>query len=113
MASAFADIGFDVVTGPLFQTPQEAAQLAMMHEVDVIGLSSLAAGHLSQVPMLKSELKEAGGSDIEVIVGGIIPPGDIPILESHGVGAVFPSGTMIADAAIDLLDMLGKTRNTA
>ena len=113
VASAFADIGFEVVTGPLFQTPKEAAQLAMMHEVDVIGLSSLAAGHLSQVPMLKSELKEAGGGDIEVIVGGIIPPGDIPILESHGVGAVFPSGTMIADAAIDLLDMLGKTRNTA
>jgi methylmalonyl-CoA mutase len=113
VASAFADIGFDVVTGPLFQTPQEAADLAMQHEVDVIGLSSLAAGHLTQVPELKAELTKRGGERVEVIVGGIIPPGDIPVLESHGVAAVFPSGTMIAEAALDLLDLLGKTRNVA
>ena len=113
VASAFADVGFEVVTGPLFQTPMEAAELALMHEVDVIGLSSLAAGHLSQVPALKAELKQRGGGEIEIIVGGIIPPGDIPLLESHGVAAVFPSGTMIADAALNLLDILGKTRNTA
>ena len=113
VASAFADIGFDVVTGPLFQTPQEAADLAMQHEVDVIGLSSLAAGHLTQVPELKAELTARGGERVEVIVGGIIPPGDIPVLESHGVAAVFPSGTMIAEAALDLLDLLGKTRNVA
>ena len=113
VASAFADIGFDVVTGPLFQTPQEAADLAMQHDVDVIGLSSLAAGHLTQVPELKAELTKRGGERVEVIVGGIIPPGDIPVLESHGVAAVFPSGTMIAEAALDLLDLLGKTRNVA
>ena len=113
VASAFADIGFDVVTGPLFQTPDEAADMAIMHDVDVVGLSSLAAGHLTQVPELKSALKERSGDHIEVIVGGIIPPGDIPQLESHGVAAVFPSGTMIAEAALDLLDILGKTRNVA
>jgi len=85
----------------------------MQHDVDVIGLSSLAAGHLTQVPELKAELTKRGGERVEVIVGGIIPPGDIPVLESHGVAAVFPSGTMIAEAALDLLDLLGKTRNVA
>ena len=113
VSSAFADAGFDVITGPLFQTPEEAASLAIDHQVDVIGLSSLAAGHLTQVPELKSELKKRNAAEIEVIVGGIIPPGDIPVLESHGVAAVFPAGTMIASAALDLLDILGKQRNVA
>lgn len=113
VASAFADAGFDVITGPLFQTPIEAADMAIDHQVDVIGLSSLAAGHLTQVPELKSALKGRSASDIEVIVGGIIPPGDIPILESYGVAAVFPAGTMITSAALDLLDILGKQRNVA
>ena len=113
VASAFADAGFDVITGPLFQTAEEAAEMAIDHQVDVIGLSSLAAGHLTQVPELKSVLKSRSASDIEVIVGGIIPPGDIPVLESHGVAAVFPAGTMIASAALDLLDILGKQRNVA
>ena len=113
VASAFADAGFDVITGPLFQTPEEAAAMAIEQQVDVIGLSSLAAGHLTQVPELKSALKARSASKIEVIVGGIIPPGDIPILESHGVAAVFPAGTMIASAALDLLDILGKQRNVA
>jgi methylmalonyl-CoA mutase len=113
VASAFADAGFEVLTGPLFQTPEEAAKMAIDHGVDVVGLSSLAAGHLTQVPALKAELKRLSAPDIEVIVGGIIPPGDIPVLESHGVAAVFPAGTMIVRAALDLLDILGKQRNVA
>ena len=113
VSSAFADAGFDVITGPLFQTPEEAAKMAVDNQVDVIGLSSLAAGHLTQVPALKTELAKLNSSEIEVIVGGIIPPGDIPVLESHGVAAVFPAGTMIANAALDLLDILGKQRNVA
>ena len=113
VSSAFADAGFDVITGPLFQTPEEAAKMAVDNKVDVIGLSSLAAGHLTQVPALKKELVKLNSSEIEVIVGGIIPPGDIPVLESHGVAAVFPAGTMIANAALDLLDILGKQRNVA
>lgn len=113
VSSAFADAGFDVITGPLFQTSEEAAKMAVDNKVDVIGLSSLAAGHLTQVPALKKELVKLNYSEIEVIVGGIIPPGDIPVLESHGVAAVFPAGTMIANAALDLLDILGKQRNVA
>jgi methylmalonyl-CoA mutase len=113
VASAFADAGFDVVTGPLFQTPQEAAQTAIDEAVDVVGLSSLAAGHLTQVPELKQELNKRGHKDIDVIVGGVIPPADIPVLESHGVAAVFSSGTMITAAALELLDILGKRRNVA
>ena len=87
VASAFADAGFDVVTGPLFQTADEAAGLAVAEQVDVIGLSSLAAGHMTQVPEVRSALK-AAGVGITLVVGGIIPPGDIPQLESHGVAAV-------------------------
>ncbi|XDZ67080.1 methylmalonyl-CoA mutase [Alphaproteobacteria bacterium LSUCC0684] len=113
VASAFADAGFDVVTGPLFQTPEEAADLAMEQEVDVIGLSSLAAGHLTQVPELKEALKARGAEDIYVVVGGIIPPGDVAVLETHGVAAVFPAGTMIGAAALELMDILGKRRNVA
>ena len=113
VASAFADCGFEVVIGPLFQTPDEAAKLAVEKEVDAVGLSSLAAGHLTQVPQLKDALKALGGGDIEVVVGGIIPPGDVPVLESHGVAAVFPSGTMIGEAALELMDILGKHRNVA
>ncbi len=121
VASAFADAGFDVITGPLFQTPIEAAELAVKSGVDVIGLSSLAAGHLTQVPALKAALKaaqeatqkdDATKDDIKIVVGGIIPPGDIPQLIDGGVSAVFPSGTMIVDAAFDLLDLLDKKRNS-
>jgi len=113
VASAFADAGFDVVTGPLFQTSEEAADLAIAEEVDVIGLSSLAAGHLTQVPELKAALKARGGAEIHVVVGGIIPPGDVAVLETHGVAAVFPAGTMIGAAALELMDILGKRRNVA
>ncbi len=111
VASAFSDVGFDVVTGPLFQTPQEAAALAISKGVDAVGLSSLAAGHLTQVPALKAELDRLNAKDIAVIVGGIIPPGDVAVLESYGVAAVFPAGTMIAKAGLELLDILGKHRN--
>ena len=107
VASAFSDSGFDVVIGPLFQTPGEAAKLAVDREVDAIGLSSLAAGHLTQVPELKQALDALGGGAIEIVVGGI------PVLESHGVSAVFPSGTMIGEAALELMDILGKDRNVA
>ena len=113
VASAFADAGFDVVTGPLFQTSEEAAAMAISKDVDVIGLSSLAAGHLTQVPAIKAELARLNAHEIEVIVGGIIPPGDVPVLESYGVAAVFPAGTMIAQAGLELLDILGKHRNKA
>ena len=113
VASAFADCGFEVVIGPLFQTPEEAADLAVEQQVDVVGLSSLAAGHLTQVPQLKDALMAKGGGGIRVVVGGIIPPGDVPALESHGVAAVFPPGTMINDAALELMDILGKRRNVA
>jgi len=113
VASAFADAGFDVVTGPLFQTPEEAAELALKEGVDVIGLSSLAAGHLTQVPELKDALKARHADEIHVVVGGIIPPGDISVLETQGVAAVFPAGTMIGAAALELMDILGKRRNVA
>ena len=113
VASAFADAGFDVVTGPLFQTSEEAADLALAEGVDVIGLSSLAAGHLTQVPELKAALKARGAEEIHVVVGGIIPPGDVAVLETHGVAAVFPAGTMIGAAALELMDILGKRRNVA
>ena len=111
VASAFSDIGFEVTIGALFQTPEEAAEEAVAKNVDVIGLSSLAAGHITQVPLLKSALLSHGGGDIAVIVGGIIPPADVPVLESYGVEAVFSAGSMIANAALDLLDILGKKSN--
>ena len=113
IASAFADSGFDVVVGPLFQTAAEVAELAVGEGVDVVGLSSLAAGHLAQVPDLKSALKGLGAEDISIVIGGIIPPGDVPVLESQGAAAVFPPGTMITSAALNLMDILGKRRNTA
>ena len=113
VASAFSDCGFEVVIGPLFQTPEEAASLAVEKQVDAVGLSTLAAGHLTQVPQLKKALKALGGEGIEVVVGGIIPPGDVQVLETQGAAAVFPSGTMIGDAALELMDILGKHRNVA
>ena len=113
VASAFVDAGFDVVTGPLFQTAAEAASLAVAEKVDVVGLSSLAAGHMTQVPEVRAALNDAGGAGITLVIGGIIPPGDIPQLEADGVAAVFPSGTMIGSAGLELMDILGKRRNMA
>jgi methylmalonyl-CoA mutase len=99
IASAFGDLGFDVDVGPLFATPDEAARQAIAADVHVIGLSTLAAGHLTLVPALKAALEAAGRADILVVVGGVIPPGDYAALEETGVGAIFPPGTVITDAA--------------
>ncbi|MGY1897508.1 methylmalonyl-CoA mutase [Nocardia gipuzkoensis] len=106
IATAFADLGFDVDVGPLFQTPEEVAQQAADNDVHVVGVSSLAAGHLTLVPALRQALAEVGRPDIMVIVGGVIPPGDFDELYQAGAAAIFPPGTVIADAAIDLLKKL-------
>ncbi|MBW0104271.1 methylmalonyl-CoA mutase [Pseudonocardia sp. KRD291] len=106
ISTAFADIGFDVDVGPLFQTPGEVARQAVESDVHVVGASSLAAGHLSLLPELRAELAELGRSDIMVVVGGVIPPGDVQELLDMGAAAVFPPGTVIAEAAVDLLGKL-------
>jgi methylmalonyl-CoA mutase len=106
IASAFADLGWDVDIGPLFQTPGEAARQAVEADVHVIGASSLAAGHLTLVPELRRELAELGREDIMIVVGGVIPPQDVPALLEAGAVAVFPPGTVIHEAAGDLLDRL-------
>ena len=104
IATAFADLGFDVDIGPLFQTPDETARQAVENDVHVVGVSSLAAGHLSLVPSLKNALGELGREDIMIVVGGVIPPNDFDALRSAGAAAIFPPGTVIAKAAIELLD---------
>lgn len=106
IATAFADLGFDVDVGPLFQTPQEVARQAVEADVHIVGASSLAAGHLTLVPELKAALAEYGRGDILVVVGGVIPPQDFQALRDAGAAAIFPPGTVIADAAADLLDQL-------
>jgi methylmalonyl-CoA mutase len=107
IASAFADLGFDVDIGPLFQTPEEAARQAVENDVHIVGVSSLAAGHLTLVPALRKALEALGRGDIMVVVGGVIPPQDYPELYAAGAKAIFGPGTPIADAAIDLLQKLG------
>ena len=107
ISTAFADLGFDVDVGPLFQTPQEAAQQAVEADVHVVGVSSLAAGHLSLIPELKSALEELGREDILIVVGGVIPPQDHEELYEAGAAAIYPPGTVIADAALELLDKIG------
>ncbi|WP_410622016.1 methylmalonyl-CoA mutase [Amycolatopsis sp. cmx-8-4] len=106
IATGFADIGFDVDVGPLFSTPAEVARQAIEADVHVVGVSSLAAGHLSLVPALRHELAELGRADIMVVVGGVIPPQDYPALREAGAAAIFGPGTVLADAAIDLLGQL-------
>jgi len=106
IATAFADIGFDVDVGPLFSTPGEVARQAVEADVHVVGVSSLAAGHLSLVPALRAELAELDRADIMVVVGGVIPPQDYDELRAAGAAAIFGPGTVIADAAIDLLEQL-------
>ncbi len=106
IATAFSDLGFDVDIGPLFQTPEEAAKQAVDHKVHVVGASSLAAGHLTLVPELKGALDAQGRADIMVVVGGVIPPQDFDALYEAGAAAIFPPGTVIAEAAIELLDKL-------
>jgi methylmalonyl-CoA mutase len=107
IASAFADLGFDVDIGPLFQTPEEAARQAVENDVHIVGVSSLAAGHLTLVPALREALEDQGRGDIMIVVGGVIPPQDYPALYEAGAKAIFGPGTPIAEAAIDLLKKLG------
>jgi len=107
IATAFADLGFDVDIGPLFQTPAEVAKQAVEADVHVVGVSSLAAGHLTLVPGLRDELVRLGRADIKITVGGVIPPDDVPTLLEMGAVAVHPPGTVIPDAAVELLDLLG------
>ncbi|MDX0994404.1 methylmalonyl-CoA mutase [Sinorhizobium medicae] len=112
IASAFGDIGFDVVAGPLFQTPEEAAELALAEEVTVLGVSSLAAGHKTLMPQLAEALKERGREDIILVCGGVIPRQDYEYLMENGVSAVFGPGTHVLDAARAILDLIeGKRRN--
>ncbi|WP_040807472.1 methylmalonyl-CoA mutase [Nocardia concava] len=106
IATAFADLGMDVDVGPLFQTPEEVAQQAADNDVHVVGVSSLAAGHLTLVPALRQALADVGRPDIMVTVGGVIPPGDYDELYAAGAAGIFGPGTIIADAAIDLIQKL-------
>jgi len=106
IASAFADLGFDVDIGPLFQTPEEAARQAVENDVHILGVSSLAAGHLTLVPELAGALEAMGRDDIMIVLGGVVPPEDHAALEAAGVKAIFPPGTVIAEAAVDLLKQL-------
>ena len=108
IATAFADIGFDVDVGSLFSTPEEVALQAADNDVHVVGVSSLAAGHLTLVPALRNALAEVGRPDIMIVVGGVIPPGDFDELYAAGATAIFPPGTVIADAAIGLLRKLAE-----
>jgi methylmalonyl-CoA mutase len=106
IVSAFADMGFDVDVGPLFSTPEEVAQQAVDNDVHIVGVSSLAAGHLTLLPALKAALAEHGREDIMVVIGGVIPPDDVATLKEMGAAAVFLPGTVIAKSALDLLARL-------
>ena len=106
IASAFADVGFDVDIGPLFATADEAARQAVENDVHILGLSSLAAAHLTAVPELKAALKKQGRDDIMIIIGGVVPPQDYDALYKAGAEAIFPPGTVIADAAEELIHKL-------
>jgi methylmalonyl-CoA mutase len=108
IASAFADLGFDVDIGPLFATPAEAARQAIENDVHILGVSSLAAAHLTLVPELKTELEKQGRPDIMIVVGGVVPPQDYDALKKAGAEAIFPPGTVIAQAAEALLKTLHK-----
>jgi methylmalonyl-CoA mutase len=108
IASAFADLGFDVDIGPLFQTPAEVARQAVENDVHIVGASSLAAGHLTLVPQLRDELQKLGREDILVVVGGVIPPDDYDELYAAGAAAIFGPGTVISDAAIGLIRKLNE-----
>jgi methylmalonyl-CoA mutase len=108
IASAFADLGFDVDIGPLFATPAEAARQAIENDVHILGVSSLAAAHLTLVPDLKAELEKQGRPDIMIVVGGVVPPQDHDALKKAGAEAIFPPGTVIAEAAVQLLSTLNR-----
>lgn len=106
IATAFADLGFDVDVGPLFSTPEEVARQALEADVHVVGVSSLAAGHLTLVPALRAELDKLGATDMMIVVGGVIPPGDFDELYAAGADAIYPPGTVIPDAAAKLLEKI-------
>ena len=106
IATAFADLGFDVDIGPLFSTPEEVARQAVENDVHIVGVSSLAAGHLTLAPELRAALEAEGRGDIMIVIGGVIPPADYPALFAAGAKAVFGPGTNIAEAAADLLEKL-------
>ncbi|HOC59864.1 MAG TPA: methylmalonyl-CoA mutase [Smithellaceae bacterium] len=106
VASAYADIGFDVDIGPMFQTPEEAAKMAIENDVHVVGVSSLAAGHKTLVPQLIEHLEKMGGGDILVVVGGVIPPADYDFLYAHGVRGIFGPGTPLTESADKVLKLL-------
>ena len=106
VATAFKDIGFDVVIGPLFQTPEESAKMGIENGVDVIAASSLAAGHLTLIPELRKALKDNDRGDIMIVVGGVVPPEDIETLKEMGAKAVFPPGTNIPEAVLEVLDVV-------
>ena len=106
IATAFADMGFDVDVGPLFQTPEETARQAAENDVHIVGVSSLAAGHLTLVPALRDALRALSRDDVLVVVGGVVPPDDHEALRAAGVAAIFGPGTVIGEAAIELLDCL-------
>ncbi|HWC55635.1 MAG TPA: methylmalonyl-CoA mutase, partial [Sphingomicrobium sp.] len=110
VSSAFTDLGFEVVPGPLFQTPRETAQMAIDNDVDVVGASSLAAGHRTLIPEMIEALKDMGRADIKVVAGGVIPPQDYAALRAAGVQAIFGPGTNLADAADEVLRLLGHNR---
>jgi methylmalonyl-CoA mutase len=107
IASAFADMGFEVIPGPLFQTPPEAAALALERDVDAVGASSLAGGHKTLVPELVEALKAAGRADIKVVAGGVIPPQDYQFLRDAGVQGIYGPGANVVECAADLLRLLG------
>ena len=107
IASAFSDMGFDVISGPLFQTPEETVVLALQHDVDAVGASSLAAGHKTLIPELVRGLREAGRGDIKVIAGGVIPPQDYDFLREAGVQGIYGPGSNVVECAADVLTLLG------
>jgi methylmalonyl-CoA mutase len=111
IASAFADLGFDVDIGPLFRTPAETARQAVENDVHIVGVSSLAAGHLTLVPELRDELRKLGREDMMIVAGGVIPPQDYEALREAGAAAVFGPGTVIAQAAAELLQELAERLN--
>jgi methylmalonyl-CoA mutase len=106
IATAFADLGMDVDVGPMFATPEETARQAIDSDVHVVGVTSLAAGHLTLVPALRQEMDKLGGQDILIVVGGVIPPDDFDQLYKDGAVAIYPPGTVIAESAVDLLTKL-------
>jgi methylmalonyl-CoA mutase len=108
VATAFADLGFDVDVGPMFTTPDEVARQAVENDVHVVGVSSLAAGHLTLVPGLKKALEDLGRGDIMIVVGGVVPPRDHAELRDAGASAIFGPGTVIAIAAIEVLEELAR-----